>query len=87
MFCPVHFSRGCDCRWARRPRLLPIAIVLTSIVACGPRPDVCSERDAQLMVNEAQCLARVKTECAGIPLDQPCPFEEECKRFTRERCK
>jgi hypothetical protein len=61
--------------------------VVVLLVACGPRPDVCSERDGKLLVNEAQCLARVKTECAGIPLDEPCPFEEDCKTFTRERCK
>lgn len=68
------------------PRLLALSFA-GALVACGPRPVTCSERDAALLANEAQCLARVKIECAGIPVDEPCQFEDECKAFTRERCK
>lgn len=78
--CAVHgWAAPCRCGYA-----IGLALVLA---ACGPRPDVCSERDAPLIVNEASCLAQVKARCAGVPLDEPCPYEEECKTFTRERCK
>lgn len=56
------------------------------LLACGPRPDVCSERDAALLAREADCLARVKSECAGIPIDEPCAFEDACNAFVSERC-
>jgi hypothetical protein len=35
----------------------------------------------------ADCVARVGVACKGIPADEPCPFEEECKAYSRERCK
>ncbi len=79
--CAVHgWDAPCRCGYA-----LGLAALLA--VACGPRPDVCSEKDATLIANEAACLAQVKARCAGIPLDEPCPFEDECNAFTRERCK
>ncbi len=84
--CAVHgWDAPCRCGYA----VGLAAFVLGSAVSlcCGPRPDVCSEKDATLIVNEASCLAQIKTRCAGIPLDEPCPFEEDCKDFTRGRCK
>jgi hypothetical protein len=79
--CAVHgWDAPCRCGYA----LGLAALVLAA--GCGPRPDVCSENDAALIVNEASCLAQVKARCAGIPLNEPCPFEEDCKAFTRERC-
>lgn len=85
--CPVHgWGAACRCGYARRARMT-IALACAVLAACGPRPDVCSEKDATLIVNEASCLAQVKARCAGIPLNEPCPFEEECKAFTRERCR
>lgn len=75
----------------RLPGLVkPVMLALTfagAVVACGPRPAVCTERDAALIATEVDCLARVKSECAGIPLDKPCPFEDECNRKVQERCK
>lgn len=71
---------------ASAPKLLAISFA-GLVLACGPRPSTCSERDAELLTHEAVCLAQVKTKCAGIPADEPCPFEEDCKKFTRERCK
>lgn len=94
MTCPVHGAgAGCKCgyavRWAAYSftTLLIGAALGSALASCGPRPDVCSEKDATLLVNEASCLTQVKARCAGVPLDEPCPFEEECKTFTRERCK
>lgn len=73
----------------RQPKRVPlfVAAIAAGLLACGPRPDVCSERDATLIANEAACLAQAHSKCAGIPLDEPCPFENECAAFTRERCK
>jgi hypothetical protein len=60
------------------------ALVLS---ACVPDAGPCSASDVALLADEAQCIARVKAECSGVPLDEPCPFEEDCKARTRERCK
>ena len=90
-----HF---CDCdrclnghatakKRASAPTMLALTFAAAVIACSGARPATCSERDAALLANEAACLARVKVECAGIPLDEPCPFEDSCKAFTRERCK
>ena len=91
MSCRVHgpFAR-CECGYARGFAMLgALGLVLTAcgLWGCGPRPDVCSERDATLIVHEAACLAQVKARCADVPLDEPCPFEDECNAFTAERCK
>jgi hypothetical protein len=84
MWCPVHFSGGCSCRWARAPRLL---VALALLVGCAAAPSgPCSLTDAQLIMHEAACLANVGAVCADVPADEPCPFEEDCKRYTRERC-
>lgn len=86
--CPVHgWDAPCRCGYAVSKTGGLIALALALATACGPRPDVCSEKDAELIVHEAACLAQVKARCAGIPLDEPCPFEEDCVAFTRERCK
>lgn len=95
MWCPVHFRYGCDCRVARQsPVLVCLAAYALAVTACtalscssSPRPSTCSERDAGLLARETECLMRVGHECAEIPADQPCPFEDECKAWVRERCK
>jgi hypothetical protein len=101
--CECRFARApqaaehphfCDCdaclngRAARRRQINLLALTFAgALIACGPRPATCSERDAALLAREATCVARVKTECAGIPIDEPCPFEDSCNAFVRERCK
>jgi hypothetical protein len=81
MRCPVHWSYACRCGYA-----LALSFV-SLVVACSSNPGPCSATDVVLIANEAQCLAQVAERCRGIPLDEPCPFEEDCKAFTRERCK
>jgi hypothetical protein len=83
--CRVHGLARCECGYARG--FIALGLLGVVLTACGLRPDVCSERDAALVVNEASCLAQVKARCAGVPLDEPCTFEEECKAFTRGRCR
>ncbi len=84
MWCPVHHVSGCVCQYARVPKLLALSLAAV-LVACGGKP--CTPSDLPLTAHEADCLARVQAECAGIPLDQPCAFEEQCLSYTRERCK
>ena len=82
-WCPVHRSWGCDCR-------LAVALLCLALGACssaGPRPAVCNEKDAALMVKEAKCLLEVGWMCRDVPAEEPCPYEDECKRVVRERCK
>jgi hypothetical protein len=69
------------------PRLLALTFAGALIACSSAAPAPCTPRDVQLTAHEADCLLRVKDECAGIPADQPCPFEDACKAFTRERCK
>jgi hypothetical protein len=83
MWCPVHHAAPCRCGYARAPRLL---VALALLVGCSSTPAPCSLTDAQLIMHEAACLANVGAACADVPADEPCPFEEDCKRFTRERC-
>lgn len=86
----------CDCdaclngRAAHRRQLNLLALTFAgALIACSsaPAPKPCAPDDYVLAAHEADCLARVKDECAGIPADQSCPFEDACKAFTRERCK
>lgn len=67
------------------PKLL--ALTFAGVLACSGAPEPCTPSDVSLISHEADCLARVAKECAGIPLDQPCAFEDACKSHTRERCK
>lgn len=89
MGCQVQgYFAPCQCGCARAACLLATLGGLILAGACSSaRPAVCSERDAGLILNEAQCLALVGERCAEVPADKPCAFEEECKGFTRERCK
>jgi hypothetical protein len=86
MRCPVHWSYDCRCGYART-LALSFAGVVIACVPASPAPAPCVGADVELLAHEASCLAQVKERCAGIPLDEPCPFEEDCKAFTRERCK
>jgi hypothetical protein len=55
--------------------------------ACSAKPEPCSASDVVGLADEAQCLARVGKMCAGIPANEPCPFEDECVARAKERCK
>lgn len=66
-----------------RLSLFGVLLLACSSSARGP----CTVRDVELMAHEANCLAYVGEQCADIPLDQPCPYEEQCKAYVRERCK
>jgi hypothetical protein len=91
--CAVHgVDAPCRCGYALFKQTswagACVGIALVVLTACGAfGPEPCAPSDTALIVNEASCLAQVKARCAGIPLDEPCPFEEDCKAFTRERCK
>jgi hypothetical protein len=78
--CAVHgWDAPCRCGYA-------VALAALAL-ACSSSPAPCSPSDLDLTIDEAHCLAQVKARCTGIPLDEPCPFEEDCKARTRERCK
>lgn len=91
--CAVHgWAEPCKCGYAVGLAVGLAAFVLGSALSLGcslfaSAPEPCSASDVSLLADEAQCLARVKAECKGVPLDEPCPFEEDCKARTRERCK
>lgn len=93
MSCPVHgFFAQCKCGYARFHRLscatACVYLVALCLVACGAfTPAPCSATDVEMAAKAADCVARVGVACKGIPLDEPCPFEEECKAYSRERCK
>jgi hypothetical protein len=57
-----------------------------AVLACSSNPEPCTPGDLELTLHEADCLARVQAECADVPLDQPCAFEDACKSYTRKRC-
>jgi hypothetical protein len=83
--CPVHgWASGCRCGYAILPALaFAVAVVAGCVEQAGP----CSAADAAGLADEAQCLARVGKMCAGIPANEPCPFEDECVARAKERCK
>ncbi len=89
MSCRVHgpFAR-CECGYARFfAGLAVLGLVLTSCGLLATPAEPCSSKDAQMAAKAADCVARVGAACKGIPLDEPCPFEEECRAYSAERCK
>jgi hypothetical protein len=86
MSCPVHgpFST-CRCGYARKSSWALLCLVLGACSAGAPEP--CSASDVAGLADEAQCLARVGKMCAGVPANEPCPFEDECVARAKERCK
>lgn len=63
-------------------RSLLVALALFA-GACGPPCFAKTPADA---ADVAECLAKVKEECAGIPEGEPCPFEDECNARAEKRC-
>jgi len=81
---PVHFFAGCSCRWA----ILPALLLLACSSASSTRARLhCTEKDAALMVKEAECLSNVGWMCRDYPAEDACPYEDACKATVRERCK
>jgi hypothetical protein len=86
--CAVHGGDApCRCGYAVGQRAGMSLVAALFVVSCVPEAEPCSPSDLSLTIDEAHCLAQVKARCTGIPLDEPCPFEEDCKARTRERCK
>ncbi len=72
MGCPAHgYFAPCRCGYA-----IALAALL---IGCAPAKGPCVPVSAPTAITMADCLVHVKAECAGIPLDEPCPFEEDCK--------
>ncbi len=92
MGCPIHGSvADCRCGYAATHRQAPSAreaalvlglpvlgLAALLVWSCAGKPP-CSPVNTPTALTMADCLARVAVECRGIPLGEPCPFEESCK--------
>ena len=68
--------------------LVVLAVVLAGVFgvldACAPVVP-CSETDTVMLAHQAECIARVRSECANVP-DDECPAVHECDEWGNARC-
>lgn len=87
MWCPVHFSSGCSCRWALTLAALCLS-GCSSVPGALPPSDPCSLENPARLAFVLECDAKID-QCPRMPdgtARPDCPALVECERQQAKEC-